>query len=101
MAGDPRKGLQEARRKELLETAQELADVLRERIREAVGQGLTIDAKPDHSVVTNADLEGEQAFRAAAQLFCQRFRRRDRNTKQRGSKFLEGVSARHHLDKEP
>jgi len=65
MAGDPRKGLQEARRKELLEIAQELADLLRERIKEAVGQGLTIDAKPDHSLVTSADMEGEQAFRAA------------------------------------
>ena len=65
MAGDPRKGLPEARRKELLETAEEFADVLRERIRDAVGQGLTIDAKPDQSVVTSADTEGEQAFRAA------------------------------------
>ena len=45
--------------------AGELADVLRERIRESVGQGLTIEAKPDHSVVTSADTEGEQAFRAA------------------------------------
>ncbi len=65
MAGDPRKGLQPDRRQELLATAEELADLLRERIRDAVGQGLTIDAKPDQSVVTSADTEGEQAFRAA------------------------------------
>lgn len=65
MAGDPRKGLPQARRKELLQTAEELADVLREKIRECVGQGLTIDAKPDRSVVTSADTEAEQAFRAA------------------------------------
>jgi len=65
MAGDPRKGLPQARRTELLETAQELADVLRDRIKEAVGQGLTIDAKPDQSLVTSADVEGEQAFRSA------------------------------------
>ncbi len=65
MPADPRKGLAKARRQELLDTAEELADVLRERIQEAVGQGLTIEAKPDHSLVTSADTEGEQAFRAA------------------------------------
>jgi fructose-1,6-bisphosphatase/inositol monophosphatase family enzyme len=65
MATDLRKGLQEARRQELLDTAQEFADVLRGRIQEAVGQGLTIESKPDQSLVTSADTEGEQAFRAA------------------------------------
>ncbi len=65
MPADPRKGLPEARCKELLETAEELADVLREKIQESVGQGLSIEAKPDQSLVTSADVEGEQAFRSA------------------------------------
>jgi fructose-1,6-bisphosphatase/inositol monophosphatase family enzyme len=65
MPVDPRKGLANARRQELLASAGELADVLRERIQESVGQGLTIEAKPDHSLVTSADTEGEQAFRSA------------------------------------
>ncbi len=65
MAGDPRNGLAKARRQELLDTALELTDVLRERIKEAAGHGLTIESKPDHSLVTSADVEGEQAFRAA------------------------------------
>ena len=65
MPADPRKGLAKSRRQELLTSAGELADVLRERIAESVGQGLTIEAKPDHSLVTSADTEGEQAFRSA------------------------------------
>jgi len=65
MAGDPRKGLEKDRCQELLQAAIDLADVLRERIREEVGQGLTVASKADHSVVTSADTAGEQAFRAA------------------------------------
>ena len=65
MAGDPRKGLEKGRCQELLRSAEELADVLRAGISDAVGQGLTVEAKPDQSVVTNADRAGEQAFRSA------------------------------------
>ncbi len=65
MAGDPRKGLDKGRCEELLQSAQDLADVLRETISEAVGQGLTVESKADQSVVTSADVAGEQAFRSA------------------------------------
>ncbi|MFT5176719.1 MAG: fructose-1,6-bisphosphatase/inositol monophosphatase family enzyme [Gammaproteobacteria bacterium] len=65
MAGDPRKGLEKDRCAELLQCAQDLADVLREAITETVGQGLTVAAKADQSVVTNADTAAEQAFRSA------------------------------------
>ena len=65
MAGDPRKGLEKDRCQELLQAAIDLADVLRERISEEVGQGLTVASKADHSVVTSADTAGEQALRAA------------------------------------
>ena len=65
MPVDSRKGLPEERRKELLDTARELADVLRARIQEEVGQGLSVEAKPDRSLVTSADVAGEQAFRSA------------------------------------
>jgi fructose-1,6-bisphosphatase/inositol monophosphatase family enzyme len=65
MAGDPRKGLDKDRCQELLQSAQELADVLREAISEAVGEGLTVETKADQSVVTSADTAAEQAFRSA------------------------------------
>ena len=65
MAGDPRKGLDEDRRKELLDSALALADVLRDRINDSVGHGITVETKPDQSLVTSADMEGEQAFRSA------------------------------------
>jgi len=70
MAGDPRKGLEKDRCQELLQSAQELSDVLRDGISEAVGQGLTVESKADQSVVTSADTAGEQAFRSAVIARC-------------------------------
>lgn len=60
---DPRERVDEAQRRKLLDAALRYADRGREVISQTVKHGVDIDAKPDLSLVTNADLAAERAFR--------------------------------------
>lgn len=61
--GDPRNRVDAAQLQKWLEAAIEYADGCREAISRTRGKGVEIDAKPDLSIVTNADLAAERAFR--------------------------------------
>lgn len=61
--GDPRARIDWAERRRLLDAALRYADRCREVVSQTVRHGVEIDAKPDLSLVTNADLAAERAFR--------------------------------------
>ncbi len=60
---DPRRRLNAARLRKLLEAALRYADRCRDVVSKARSEGFEIDAKPDCSIVTSADLAAERAFR--------------------------------------
>ena len=62
-AGDPRRRVDAAQLQSLLRAALEYADGCREVISRIRRKGVEADAKPDLSIVTNADLAAERAFR--------------------------------------
>lgn len=61
--GDPRAALSVAERQQRLELALELTRECRAVIARVVGSRLEVSVKPDRSLVTNADLAAERAFR--------------------------------------
>ncbi len=60
---DSRGQIDESQRKKLLDAALGYADSIREVIARTIKHGVDVDAKPDRSLVTNADLAAERAFR--------------------------------------
>jgi fructose-1,6-bisphosphatase/inositol monophosphatase family enzyme len=66
--GDPRRRVDAAGLERLLHAALEYADDCREVIARARREGVRTDAKADLSVVTNADLSAERAFRRRVQM---------------------------------
>lgn len=62
--GDPRRRVDAAKIENLLQAALQCADRCREVISEVREKGVEADSKPDLSIVTNADLAAERAFRA-------------------------------------
>lgn len=66
MIQDPRSELTVDERRRYLEHALELADVCRAAIKEALASGIEVRLKSDGSLVTNADMRAERAFREAA-----------------------------------
>lgn len=65
MALDPRDALSDEQLKELTEAAVAFSDVLRSRISQSTAQGVEVTLKADESVVTDADVDAEDAFRQA------------------------------------
>ncbi|MDH3316805.1 MAG: inositol monophosphatase [Gammaproteobacteria bacterium] len=65
--GNPRERVATARRQELLQAALQYADCCREVISQTRSHGVEVDAKPDLSLVTNADLAAERAFRQSVE----------------------------------
>lgn len=61
--GDPRRRVDPAKIESLLRTALQYAERCREVISQIRGGGVEADVKPDLSIVTNADLAAERAFR--------------------------------------
>ncbi len=64
---DPRARVDETRRRQLVDSALRYADRVRDAISRVVKQGVDADAKPDLSIVTNADLAAERAFRQSVE----------------------------------
>lgn len=60
---DPRDDVSAARRKELLDTALELADLCAQTTSSIVSSGFEVSKKADASLVTTADVETERVFR--------------------------------------
>ncbi|MDX1513614.1 MAG: inositol monophosphatase family protein [Gammaproteobacteria bacterium] len=63
MTVDPRASLNAKELQRLLDAALSLSDLCREVIADAVSEGVDVNAKIDRSLVTNADLAAERAFR--------------------------------------
>lgn len=63
MSSDPRALLEASEVRELQQAALSLSDTCREVIRTTVRAGVEVTVKPDRSLVTNADLAAERAFR--------------------------------------
>ncbi len=65
MTDDRREELSASERKRYLDAALEFADACRAAIKRVLAAGVDVRLKPDGSLVTNADLEAERAFRDA------------------------------------
>lgn len=65
--GDPRSQVDASRRRALLAAALGYADKVRGIVAQVLEHGVIVDAKPDRSLVTNADLAAERAFRDAVE----------------------------------
>ena len=65
MALDPRDALSDGQLKELTDAAVEFSEVLRKRIAQSTAHGFEVSLKADESVVTDADIDAENAFRQA------------------------------------
>jgi fructose-1,6-bisphosphatase/inositol monophosphatase family enzyme len=63
MSDDPRELIDEAQRRKLLDAALSFSDLCRDVVSSTVAGGVEVSSKPDHSLVTNADLAAERAFR--------------------------------------
>ena len=63
LSNDPREFIDETERRKLLDAALSYSDLCREVISSTVAGGVEVNFKPDHSLVTNADLAVERAFR--------------------------------------
>ncbi len=63
MTDDPRALLEPSKLQALLDAALSYSDLCREVIGETMAGGIDVNTKPDQSLVTNADLAAERAFR--------------------------------------
>ena len=61
LSNDPREFIDAAERRKLLDAALSLSDLCRDVVASTVAGGVEVNSKPDHSLVTNADLAAERA----------------------------------------